>query len=81
MAGIEKWLGPDDPYPPVEEDAVVVVLPGLITVSQEWIPDLPMPQHNCAYADPDQIYVIEFGQIVDQTGCCLVCGEDLNEIE
>ena len=81
MAGKEKWLGPDGDYPaPTNDEILERLTPGLVVISRSPIPDLPLPKHNCPLAGSDEAVVIEFGQIVDETGCCLVCGEDLNDI-
>ncbi len=81
MAGIEKWLGPDGDYPAPQGDELMPrIVPGLVVVTRSEIPGLEMKQHACPLADSDEAVVIEFGQIVDEDGCCLVCGEDLNEI-
>ncbi len=80
MAGIERWLGPDGDYPAPEGDELVAKLvPGLVVVTRHEVPGLDIKQHVCLFASPDEVTVIEFGQIVDEDGCCLVCGEDLND--
>jgi len=83
----ESWLGfdPEIVFEDVDEfmDPIIVTAGAwdrtivMLTDDQRTLVE-GIQVHTCPYAESGRIYVMDRAKIVDETGICLVCGEDTN---